>query len=109
MATMQRTRRADAQRNYDRIVAAARAALAERGIDVVLEDVAREAGVGIGTLYRHFPTRQALFEATFLDEALELRDRAEELTDDPSPLDALVPGSVSRWTLAPTVNPWARR
>lgn len=90
MTTMQRPRRADAQRNYDRIVAAARAAVAERGVDVVLEDVAREAGVGIGTLYRHFPTRQALFEATFLDEALELRDRAEELAGDPSPYDALV-------------------
>lgn len=90
MTTMQRPRRADAQRNYDRIVAAARAAVAEHGIDVVLEDVARDAGVGIGTLYRHFPTRQALFEATFLDEALELRDRANELAGDPSPLHALV-------------------
>jgi len=90
MTTMQRPRRADAQRNYDRIVAVARAAVAERGSDVVLEDIARDAGVGIGTLYRHFPTRQALFEATFLDEALELRDRAEELAADPSPLDGLV-------------------
>jgi AcrR family transcriptional regulator len=90
MTTVQRTRRADAQRNYDRIVAAARVAIAEHGSDIVLEDIAREAGVGIGTLYRHFPTRQALFEATFLDEALELRDRAEELADDPSPYDALV-------------------
>ncbi len=90
MTTMQRPRRADAQRNYDLIVAVARAAVAERGADVVLEDIARDAGVGIGTLYRHFPTRQALFEATFLDEALELRDRAEELANDPSPLDGLI-------------------
>lgn len=90
MTTMQRPRRADAQRNYDRIVAAARTAVAQRGGDIVLEDVARDAGVGIGTLYRHFPTRQALFEAVFLDEALELRDRVGELADDPSPLDALV-------------------
>jgi AcrR family transcriptional regulator len=85
-----RPRRADARRNYDRILAVARAAIAERGADVVLEDIAREAGVGIGTLYRHFPTRQALFEATFLDEAEELRTRAEGLVDAPSPLEALV-------------------
>ena len=82
--------RADAQRNYDRILAVAREVIAERGADIVLEDIAREAGVGIGTLYRHFPTRQALFEAAFLDEARELRTRAEELADGPSPLDALI-------------------
>jgi AcrR family transcriptional regulator len=86
----ERPRRADAQRNYERIVAVARAAVTETGADVVLEDIARRADVGIGTLYRHFPTRQALFEATFLDEALELRARAEELADEPSPFDALV-------------------
>jgi AcrR family transcriptional regulator len=82
-------RRADAQRNYDRILAAARTAVAERGGDSVLEDIARDAGVGIGTLYRHFPTRQALFEATFLDEARELQARAEGLAVEPHPLDAL--------------------
>lgn len=86
----QRHRRADAQRNYERILAAARGAVAERGGDVVLEDIAREAGVGIGTLYRHFPTRQALLEATFLDETLELRTRAEQLAAGQAPLDALV-------------------
>jgi AcrR family transcriptional regulator len=86
-----RPRRADAQRNYERILGAARSAVATRGADVVLEDIARDAGVGIGTLYRHFPTRQALFEATFLDEANELRDRAGELAlAAPTPLDALV-------------------
>lgn len=85
-----RHRRADAQRNYERIVVVARAAVAERGADIVLEDIARDAGVGIGTLYRHFPTRQALFEATFLDEAQELRARAEALAEEPSPFDALV-------------------
>lgn len=86
----ERPRRADAQRNYERILAVARAAVVERGADIVLEDIARDAGVGIGTLYRHFPTRQDLFEATFLDEAQELRVRAEDLADGPSPLDALV-------------------
>jgi AcrR family transcriptional regulator len=86
----QRARRADAQRNFERILLVTRAAVAERGADVVLEDIAREAGVGIGTLYRHFPTRQALFEATFLDEAQELRARAEDLANGPSPFEALV-------------------
>jgi AcrR family transcriptional regulator len=83
-------RRADAQRNHDLIVASARAAVAERGTNIVLEDVARDAGVGIGTLYRHFPTRQCLLEAAFLDEALELRARAEELAGSRSPFNALV-------------------
>jgi AcrR family transcriptional regulator len=86
----ERPRRADAQRNYERIVAVARAAVTEQGADVVLEDIARRADVGIGTLYRHFPTRQALFEATFLDEAVDLRARAEALADAPSPFEALV-------------------
>jgi AcrR family transcriptional regulator len=58
-------RRADAQHNYDVILATARAAVAERGGDIVLEEIARDAGVGIGTLYRHFPTRQDLLEAAF--------------------------------------------
>jgi AcrR family transcriptional regulator len=84
-----RPRRADAQRNYERILVVARAAVSRRGADIVLEDVAREAGVGIGTLYRHFPTRQDLFEATFLDEAQELRARAEDLAGDAFPLAAL--------------------
>ena len=83
-------RRADAQHNYDAILAAARTAVAARGGDIVLEDIARNAGVGIGTLYRHFPTRQALLEAAFLDEAVELRQRAEELRSAPAPLDALI-------------------
>jgi AcrR family transcriptional regulator len=83
-------RRADAQRNYEVILVAARTAVAQRGGDIVLEDIARDAGVGIGTLYRHFPTRQTLLEAAFLDEALELRQRAEDLKAAPAPLDALI-------------------
>ncbi|MBO0693623.1 MAG: TetR/AcrR family transcriptional regulator [Acidimicrobiaceae bacterium] len=77
-----RPRRADAQRNYERILDVARAAVAEHGGDVVLEDIARQAGVGIGTLYRHFPNRQALLEAVFLDDAEHLRSCAEEMCDD---------------------------
>src|SRR3984957_4707888 len=68
-------KRADARRNYDLLLAAAAAAFAERGADdVSLEEIARRAGVGIGTLYRHFPARQALLEAVYKDQvdALEI-------------------------------------
>lgn len=84
-----RPRRADAQRNYDRILQETRQAVVEFGSDVALEEIARRAGVGIGTLYRHFPTRQALFEATFTDEAGQLAARAERLAADSQPLAAL--------------------
>jgi AcrR family transcriptional regulator len=82
--------RADAQRNYASLLNAARVAVSERGADIVLEDVARSAGVAIGTLYRHFPTRQDLLEAVFLDEANELRVHTEELASAPVPFDALI-------------------
>jgi AcrR family transcriptional regulator len=85
-----RAMRADAQRNYANLLKTARAAVSERGADLSLEDIARSAGVAIGTLYRHFPTRQDLLEAVFLDEANELRVRAEALASAPGPLDALM-------------------
>ena len=85
-----RSMRADAQRNYMSLLKVARVAVAERGADIVLEDVARSAGVAIGTLYRHFPTRQDLLEAVFLDEINELKARAEELAGAPVPFDALI-------------------
>ncbi len=86
----QRAMRADAQRNYASLLKTARAAVSERGADISLEDIARSAGVAIGTLYRHFPTRQDLLEAVFLDETDELRVRAEALASAPVPLDALI-------------------
>jgi AcrR family transcriptional regulator len=67
-ATDIRPKRADARRNEEKLVAAAREAFAERGAETSLEDIARRAEVGIGTLYRHFPTRPALLEAVYLDE-----------------------------------------
>ena len=85
-----RPMRADAQRNYANLLSAARIAISERGADIVLEDVAKSAGVAIGTLYRHFPTRQDLLEAVFLDETNELRAHAEELASAPVPFDALI-------------------
>ena len=66
-----RPMRADAQRNYANLLNTARVAVSEHGADIVLEDIARSAGVGIGTLYHHFPTRQDLLEAVFLDETNE--------------------------------------
>ena len=63
-----RPQRADARRNFDALLAAGREAFAERGLDASLEDIARRAGVGIGTLYRNFPTRESLIETIYLDE-----------------------------------------
>ncbi|QAY64713.1 TetR/AcrR family transcriptional regulator [Xylanimonas allomyrinae] len=65
---VQRPQRADARRNFDALLAAAREAFAERGARASLEEVARRAGVGIGTLYRNFPTRDALVEAVYVTE-----------------------------------------
>ncbi|MER6226305.1 TetR/AcrR family transcriptional regulator [Streptomyces sp. 900105755] len=74
-----RPHRKDAARNYDALVTAARQAFAERGADVSLEDVARRAGVGIGTLYRNFPTRRDLFESVYADEVNALCRAAVDL------------------------------
>ena len=67
-----RPKRADARRNYDKIIAAARAAFTEGGAETSLEGIARRAGVGIGTLYRNFPNRQGLLEAVYVDEVDKL-------------------------------------
>jgi AcrR family transcriptional regulator len=71
--------RADAQRNRDRLLAAAVHAFTQGGADVTLEAVAKEAGVGIGTLYRHFPTREALIDAVYRNELAGLCASAEQL------------------------------
>jgi AcrR family transcriptional regulator len=71
--------RADAKRNYDKVIAAAKEAFAETGASTSLEAIARRAGVGIGTLYRHFPTRQALLEAVYVGELKQLCDDTEPL------------------------------
>lgn len=84
-----RPMRADAKRNRDLLVAAAREAFTERGSDASLEDIARRAGVGVGTLYRHFPNRQALIESVYVEEVQALCRSAGE-TADASSWDALV-------------------
>jgi AcrR family transcriptional regulator len=85
---LQRPKRADARRNYDTLVGAARAVFAEDGTSAPLDDIAERAGVGIGTLYRHFPTRQALLEAVYVDEVEAMARAAEDLSELP-PWDAL--------------------
>jgi AcrR family transcriptional regulator len=84
-----RSMRADAHRNRERLLAAAQAAFVEHGIDASLEDVARRAEVGIGTLYRHFPTREALLEAVLRKRVEALRDQARELLAAPDAAEAL--------------------
>jgi AcrR family transcriptional regulator len=85
---LERPKRADARRNYEKVLAAAREAFAEGGETASLEGIARRADVGIGTLYRHFPNRQALVEALYMDEVDEISRSAAELADT-DPWEAL--------------------
>ena len=84
-----RPKRADARRNYDKLIAAGREAFTEKDSSASLEEIARRAGVGIGTLYRHFPTRTDLIEAVYVEEVQALCRSAGDLRDAP-PWDALV-------------------
>src|SRR6266852_2140332 len=85
-----RPMRADAQRNYARLLDGASAAFVEHGADdVSLEEIARRAGVGIGTLYRHFPTRPALLQAVYRDQVEALGVLAGKLMTAESPSAAL--------------------
>jgi AcrR family transcriptional regulator len=81
--------RADAARNYERVLEAAKAVFSAGGLDASLEAVARQAGVGIGTLYRHFPTREALYEAVYRREVEHLAMLADELREAKEPTEAL--------------------
>ena len=81
--------RADAVRNRERVLAAAKAVFSAGGPDASLEAVARRAGVGIGTLYRHFPTREALFEAVYRREVEQLGELADSLKGAAAPVEAL--------------------
>ena len=83
-----RPHRADARRNFDALLAAARSAFNREGIDVALEDIARQAGVGIGTLYRNFPARSDLVEAVYVSEIEELVQAARDAMEL-EPWDAL--------------------
>jgi AcrR family transcriptional regulator len=82
--------RADARQNYERLVEAAAKSIGELGPSVSLEEVARRAGVGIGTLYRHFPNRQALLETVYRDQVWAHCERARELQTTTPPGEALI-------------------
>jgi AcrR family transcriptional regulator len=84
-----RPKRADARRNYEKLLAAARDEFAQSGEATSLEEIARRAGVGIGTLYRNFPNRQALLEALYVDEVEDVCRVAAELHDGADPWEAL--------------------
>ena len=84
-----RPKRADARRNYDKLIVAGREAFTESDSAASVEDIARRAGVGIGTLYRHFPTRTDLIETVYVEEVEALCRSADDLSDAP-PWDALV-------------------
>jgi AcrR family transcriptional regulator len=81
--------RADAQRNRDGLLEAAKAAFSEMGPEASLEEIARRADVGIGTLYRHFPTRDAIVEAVYRREVQQLADAAPRLIETLPPAEAL--------------------
>jgi AcrR family transcriptional regulator len=88
-AKSSRKPRADALRNRERVLEAAKTVFSAGGPDASLEAVAREAGVGIGTLYRHFPTREALYEAVYRREVEQLGELAEQLKSEAAPVEAL--------------------
>jgi AcrR family transcriptional regulator len=81
--------RADALRNRVRLMETAKAAFADVGVDASFDEIARRAGVGIGTLYRHFPTRDAIVEAVYRHEVEQLAGSATRLIETSSPADAL--------------------
>jgi AcrR family transcriptional regulator len=80
--TADRPMRADAQRNREQLLASAAAAFAREGPEVTLESIAKDAGVGIGTLYRHFPSREALVDAAYRSELARLCDSVPALLDE---------------------------
>ncbi|MFI9596415.1 TetR/AcrR family transcriptional regulator [Nonomuraea sp. NPDC052265] len=84
-----RPRRADARRNYERLVQQAKIAFAEFGVDASLDEIARRAGVASGTLYRHFPTRLDLIEAVLSERIAELVDLGDRLLTAEDAFDAL--------------------
>ena len=84
-----RPMRADARRNSELLIRTAREVFAEKGAEAPLDEIAKRAGVGAGTLYRHFPNRDALIEAVYVDEMTLLSRRADELLAQHTPADAL--------------------
>src|SRR5689334_8476225 len=90
--TDDRPLRADARRNRERILAAARVACAEHGPAVQMDDVARRAGVGVGTVYRHFPTKDALIQALVAEKIRVTTENLREALEIEDPWDAFAAG-----------------
>ena len=80
--------RADARRNHEKVLAAARAVFSEHGRDAQMDDVARRAGVGVGTVYRHFPTKEALIEALMVAAFEAIAEKAESALEVEDPWEA---------------------
>jgi AcrR family transcriptional regulator len=89
-STEDRPLRADAERNRRRVMDAARALFAERGLDVTLNDIAHHAGVGVGTVYRRFPSKDALIDALFEEAVSQIAATAREGLEDPDPWHGFV-------------------
>lgn len=89
LKTVERKPRMDAQRNRERILEVAKAAFTRFGADASLDDIAGQAGVGAGTLYRHFPTRDALIEAVYRSEVDKLAQAARMFADEMPAIEAL--------------------
>src|SRR6202041_1575814 len=81
--------RADAQRNRDRVLEAAKEAFTRSGADASLDDIAKQAGVGAGTLYRHFPTRDELLKAVYRTEVEKLAAAEQKFAETMPPIEAL--------------------
>jgi AcrR family transcriptional regulator len=103
--------RADAQRNRERLLEVAKEAFTRSGADTSLEDIARQAGVGPGTLYRHFPTREALLEAVYRSEMEKLAAAEQKLAETAPPIEALrawlvlfVDAVATKQIIAPALN-----
>jgi len=88
-STTARKQRTDALRNRERILEVAKAAFTQKGANASLEEIAKQAGVGAGTLYRHFPTRDELIESVYRNEVEKLAAAAARFAETMSPLEAL--------------------
>jgi AcrR family transcriptional regulator len=87
--SVERKPRADAQRNRERILGIAKDAFTRSGVNISLDDVAKQAGIGAGTLYRHFPSREALLEAVYRTEVEKLAAAEREFAEAMPPIEAL--------------------
>jgi AcrR family transcriptional regulator len=103
--------RADAQRNRERILEVAKRAFTRSGADTSLDDIARQAGVGPGTLYRHFPTREELLKAVYRNELENLATAEEKFAETRPPVEALrawlllfVDAIAAKQLIAPALN-----